>query len=497
MNILFAQEHFTGGGSERHIETLSKQLHEWGHSCVFCFGRGYAPETEPPFMRDGFPVYKDFFMPVGFQASFGQITQDIERLLAIIEEHEIDAISFHYGCCISFMIAAQLAQVPFFLTVHGDNALNVAETPIDTALLYQGLNSATTDVFLVSEAARAVVDRLTNKPAVMLRNPVCVDAKRRALSDGKSWAMVSMIREDTFPGMCSFFDWMPDLDIDRVYVYGSAPEGQNIWEEKLVSYVAEKGLSDRVIFKGYVFDWKNELPDECIGVVGAGRVVQEALVSGIPVIQLSISGYPCGLIDRSFYENAKNWNFSGRYLPSLQSAEELNDEISRLRSDAGNYLMVDAALRDFGVEGVANRFIETLSKASFRPYQGFLTYYSRILDIEDDWRAFSFDQGLDVFQSVFGCGSLISPSVLPLNRMASRVLMEIDGAQQRLNGRVDNVQALLADISARVDDSERRVESVSQRLEEIEGSKTYKFSLILYNLLDKVGVTKLARSGRR
>lgn len=347
-----------------------------GHSCVYCFDKFEPAETPCSAMQNAF-VYTGFQFGTDAEYTIREFCEDVERMRRIIREHRIDVVNCH-PLILPGMFAAVLENTPLVMTLHGFGSLSYASFPIDGILMYHGFQFAVSHVFAVSESLQNEFCRLSAAPCTVLRNPIPMHFSfKPTFSKPKEWVLASRFSKEYSAGILSVLEWLPNLDLDKLYIYGTGP-----CESELKK--AASGLRDKVEFCGFSTNWLSEAKD-CGGVIGMGRSALEAMAAGFPVLLMSSVSAPLGILDDKLYAERRTENFSGRNFIPIQSPQELNLQLRACCADPEPYCLRDKVVAEYSSKAVTEEFLSKITElrpACGREVHALAEFYSKLCDME-------------------------------------------------------------------------------------------------------------------
>lgn len=216
------------------------------------------------------------------------------RVLAMVKlAREIKAscfISFTRYPCVLSVIAGKIAGIPTIISERGDpyQYQHGFKNYVDFLIL----NSAAGCVFQ-TEYAKKVYGKRHIKTSEVIPNPVFkTDEKRWNKNAGKTIISVGRLdnTQKRYDVMIESFEQFHERHSDyELHIYGKGPD-----EDKIVSSVEEKGLTECVKFKGLT---KNPTPLLCAAQIflitsdfeGVPNALLEAMAVGMPVVSTDCS----------------------------------------------------------------------------------------------------------------------------------------------------------------------------------------------------------------
>lgn len=336
------------GGVEKYVIGLSAALRERGHDCIIVSSGGkLLPEAEAAGIRH---ISMDIHGRHGFPA--------IRKLARLIDREQVDVLNAHNWTAGSVgFLAARLARVPFFLTVHG------VREPLQRFFTYYWgpkviTVSAVSRDHLISAfhlpPSRVVTsfigvdtDRFSPRPpsASVIRELGLDPSARRILhvsrfSRGKAEVALRLIE-----GMPELGERVPGL---QLIVVGVGPLEDEV--RKRADEVSQRLGRRAVVFAG----GRSDIP-ECVSVadvvVGTATVALEAMAGGKPVVAAGKVGF-AGLVGPGNFDAANATCFGDHGATEPVTTSNLVEAITPVLEDAETARV----LGDFGRQTVLGSF---------------------------------------------------------------------------------------------------------------------------------------------
>ncbi len=340
MNILVISENFNIGGLETHINTYYKGLRN-KVNFIFAF---------PKYKENGYlenaKIYTGFNF--GYNSSIKEFCSDVHKLVDIIKEEKIDVVHVHpFYSVYPAIFAANLTNTKLVYTYHGYGSISFPAGINDMLLFMFALESRFNKVFCVSSNVIEYFDSIHNHNAMFLPNFIYEDDFQvHKVSKNKKWAIISRIDSDKYPSIIKFLDIVNNLDIDMIDIYGSGN-----MEDELKKYISKHKLTKKVFLKGFINNLNKSL-DDYTGIIGLGRVIQEALCMNYPAIFIGY-GKIAGVVDQKIYKEVKNINFVPATLDDIEISK-LQKQIEEINSGKlSKYQFRDEVISDFGVSNLS------------------------------------------------------------------------------------------------------------------------------------------------
>ena len=348
MNILVISDQFKKGGLETHIDTFWRMLRE-EHEMWFCFA-----DYEPSGLLNADRVLTGFHF--SFDATVGEVRQDVERLVALIREHHIDVLHVHpWFALYTAYFAAALTGIKLVYSYHAPSSVIYHGNLCDELLMEEILTGAVSHVFCVGEQGIRALSSIHCDNASLLPNPITLSAKQAEPDGSRTWALMSRLDEDKAPSVARLLSVLPELDIDAVDIYGDGACFSEIRD------LAKKS-SKPVRMMGFCSDVNERLLHGYRGVIGTDRCAMEALAAGLPVLLVGY-GNICGMIDEALYARASRLNFVAESFPEI-SIEQLNSQLREVCSAPERFCFRNRIAEDFDPKTLAERYLATLEQAS-------------------------------------------------------------------------------------------------------------------------------------
>ncbi len=372
MNILVANENFTGGGLETHIHSYYMELRE-EHRFIFAVGKFQSDlEFRKEDIREGFHF--------GWNSSVGEFCEDVDCLVRLIREEKIDVIHVHpFFSLFPAVVASQLTGVPIVCTYHGIASFSFSNRINDTILFQYFYSELFSRIFTVSNTGKKVLmERMHIPDAVFLPNSVDMSLyKRHQVVNNRKWALISRLDADNGKesAIKKLFDVLTSVEMDAVDIYGDGTR-----RKELEQYAAQRGLN-QVVFKGFKSDLYDRLNGHYNGVIGTDRVAVEGLTMGYPVLELGY-GHLCGVFDNELLEQAVECNFDANILPDC-GLEKLNRQLEKVYSDPSKFDFRARMVQSFDICNVAKAYVENLQGLPFFPHANVVEWFEALNRLSD------------------------------------------------------------------------------------------------------------------
>jgi len=294
MKILLLIRNFDFGGAENHVCDLANELHDLGHQIVVVSGKGRQQDR----LNSNIIHYAGTFsnLKVFFQTI---------RIIRIIHRHQIDIIHAHQRLpLLSGAIAARITGKPVVGTIH-----SMLKQDVKLKWLRKNL----TKIIVVSENSFKGTqnDPLLKSKSIFIPNGIVLTETPLAKSpsslkfcyvsrmNNRHTGLIGMLLEQIWPTVIEKY---PEAVLTIV--------GNGIGMTELLKIVQDEKYKcwvHSVRFSGYVENIASEIKNASL-VFGVGRVAQESLALGVPV--LSVKSNRMGpLITQSNFERLQYGNF--------------------------------------------------------------------------------------------------------------------------------------------------------------------------------------------
>ena len=449
MNILVLSDSFRMGGLENYIITLYQATRETEN---YFFGFG---EYDDVGILKSDHIYTGFHF--SFQATVGEMIEDVERLVEIIRKEKIDVIHVHpWYALFAAHFAANLAEVKLVYTFHGTGSLNFTGNLFDQLLAEEIFSTSVSAVFCVNKFGISAFSGIGCGNTFFLPNPV--DLKRYDIAEipgNKKWAFVSRIDRDKYPALEKLIRMLPDLDIEQLDVYGDGECMDRLRE-------AAGSVSARVELKGFEAEIGKAVGGKYDGVIGLGRVAIEAMAMGIPVLFAGL-GKVCGLITREDYPKAKQCNFM-TYEFREKSADEINQDIRDMYLDKDRYSFPEVVRGDYDVRNLADQYLRVLRNCDHKGGRWFVkSFYQELKKSEEC----AFFHNSDCTWEL--AGRFVRPYTLSMHvktdfLVNERILQMDQIRKNETEGQFDGIRREMAEFSRRLNRLDGEAEALKDSL---------------------------------
>lgn len=371
MNILVVSENYLEGGLEQHIMEFAQQGELHNDRTYFAFANCKNPLPE---------IIQDSLIGIlhcDRKESSSSIQHDVTVLVEAVRKYRIDIIQVHpFRTYLPSVIASQLTQTPLVFTMHSHISFTFPTSQNQTLLFQHFLSNAVSSIFTVNRSyVKTLASYFPDTDVNYLPNPVtpgsCSPSNNHLAGH---WSLVSRIDRDKIGGIKHFIDWLPELPIKCLDIFGNGACVQD-----LKTYIEDHDIPQEINWHGYSDNWI-EYASACEGVIGLDRVAVEAASSGLPVILLTYNSNPCGLLTMERYPECRSCNFNGNPLQQLDSVTALAREMNELLPGKEEFEQIrQQVLSDYSSERVYENYARVLRNSKFRPSPEYIDFYETII----------------------------------------------------------------------------------------------------------------------
>ena len=340
------------GGLQTHIRVLSRQLVKNGHKVIALTGGGSLVRdleregVEHQFLSFNFNVFrlnKLKINPQTLSPEFNLLNLmnlvflpfSLLRAVRISLTKKINIIHAHTTLCVLIgLITAKLLGIPFVVTLHHFQGLSLQLSFL--------LKKADRIIAVSQEIKEKIVKAGLNPHAVVvIPNMIDIDDHAKTAIDipklqQNSFKIVTVSRLDSMKTdvaqsliLCAerLVQEYPNMTI-QVVIVGDGTEFNKI--RNMADEVNQKLGSQSIILTGYRKDAIRIISMGDI-IVGAGRVVLEAMTVGKPIIVATSKIH--GILTKATLPQIAKYNFSGRNSSKQTNSENTYQFISKLIED--------------------------------------------------------------------------------------------------------------------------------------------------------------------
>lgn len=368
-NILFISDAFLGGGLEtRVIEQIKILKNHKIKPFLLC------REINEAYSKHFVAVSDALTLKSKHDAISAQdVIKDVDTICNFCLENKIDFIDCNpFWCALPAALAANRLQTPISFTLHGKISADfiskeylTAQTLYDTIFSY-----GFTQIFAVAEYLEDLYPYIPN--AKIIRNGLPINhLESQSFKNSKKVAIASRLDE---PKTQIIIDFLPMVykskAIEQIDIYG---DGDHL--SQLQDYIAEHHMTDKVNLCGWSKNFSKELNQkQYMLVFGMGRVVLEAIKSGVPVGILGYSGF-VGLVNRD-----NLLHFSRSNLTSWEEPHtDLSRELKRLFRKPNNYFFKSGQLSIFNVEKIWQEYYTIINQLEYQDSSIIKKIYDELL----------------------------------------------------------------------------------------------------------------------
>ncbi len=353
MNILIVSENLLYGGLETRMQDFSSYCTARGHSVWFAVNN-----FDEEFNRNLGVQKVTHGIGMAFYSSANQMCRVVDKLCAIIREHNIDLVEAHpFNSILPAVLAANAMRKPVVITIHG--AANVLESYKDpyyhTLIYHLCLQNADLVVATSSDLSNLLHIYTANTSIV----PNGVDTNRfkpATVSEKGPWAIVSRFDRAKTPGIMDAIEKLARASVHEIHLFGDFTQEAERNKRQIVSFCLRHKV--HIVFKGHVNNLHEVLREGYSGVVAMGRALLEAVSLNIPAILVGYLG-TIGLVDYELFEAAKSANFSARGL-SVCTQEQFNNAMQQLAKTPDRYRIRDRVLSEIDSTQIWARYVSSL-----------------------------------------------------------------------------------------------------------------------------------------
>lgn len=450
MNILHVTEGFTSGGLEQSIDSFSKEMLVRNHKIYLAAGaytHGASSSIDPK------NIYESFNFSKRTDITIGEYIADVNRLCQIIKCKNIDLIIIHpFYSLYPAICAAKLLSIPAVYMVHGIASLSFPGSAPENALFRICIDLSIDHVFTVNEYVTKSISK-SQTPISTLNNPVTAKSISRPVQN-KHWAIASRLDDDKIEGIIAILEWVPQLDIEHIDIYGDGNRASMLQER-----VRQLGLEGVIDFHPYNRDWLNEVSRNCMGVIAFGRTAIEALAVNLPVLLINARESPCGLVNDQLFCLSLSSNFSSLITPRLKTPEELQSQLSDLYQNPEKYNFGNRVRNLYSAQRICDEFTKQTSNLTVRTLYGWPDFF-RMLDKLPDQNASLFNSEI-LPQILENCFSAYTADPSSKN---SLILASQEFNLQYTFKRIDSLEERALAAEARVQSLEERALAAENQL---------------------------------
>ncbi|MDD2409547.1 MAG: glycosyltransferase [Bacilli bacterium] len=366
MNILIISENFLKGGLETYLYTMYNELKN-KNNIYFCFGK-----FDTGLNIDKKSIITDFkFSP---NSSISEFINDVNKLIEIIHDKKIDLIIANpFYSLFPTVFAANITNTKIVYLYHGMGSLNFPDGYIDSILFRYSFETTVKKVFCVTKQGIEAFKRIGYNESIFLPNPIDGKLyKKNTVKLNKKWVLISRLDNDKLSDIINFLNILPNLDIDKVDIFGEGTE-----KDYINDYIDENKLKSKVELKGYSAQINEDIENKYTGVIGIGRVVIEGLAMNYPVFLIGYNKI-VGVINQNIYEKLHHYNFVPNYCDSLE-LKEIQKQIKDInKGDMSEYQFRTKIISDFGIKNFVKKFKEETINIEFYNKQNIVNLFYEI-----------------------------------------------------------------------------------------------------------------------
>lgn len=326
-NILFVSDSFLGGGLETRIIEQIKTLKK-NRIKPFLLCHQLNPLYSKHFIASSDAL---LMHTPNNNISAEIVLKDVDTICNFCIKNDIDFIDCNpFWCLLPTVLASQKLNIPCSFTLHGVTSGNfIAKEFLSAQILYNlALSYGFDQIFAVAEYLLNLYPQLTNTS--IIRNGFNInDLRQKKFKNTQKAAIASRLDE---PKSQIIIDFLPKLykcnAIKQIDIFGNGdcPIVKN--------FIIDNHLEDKVHIQGWTENLSESVyKGDYMIIFGMGRVILDAIKSGIPAGVLGYGGF-AGLVSRS-----RLIEFSKNNLTSWQESNTtLTYELNQLFKKPSNYL---------------------------------------------------------------------------------------------------------------------------------------------------------------
>ena len=331
-----------------------------------------------------------------------EVLNDVDAICRFCLKNKIDYIDCHpFWCALPASLAANQLGIPISFTLHGEISANfISNKHLAAQALYDTVFSYGFDqIFAVAEYLTELYSYLPNIKIV--RNGLPINRlESQSFKNTKKVAIASRLDE---PKTKLIIDFLPTIydskAVEQVDIYGDGDHA-----EELKTFIAKNNMSNKINLCGWTKDFAQTIASkDYMLVLGMGRVVLEAMKSGVPVGILGYGGF-AGFVNRN-----NLLDFSKNNLTSWQeSTRSFSTELKHLFKNPSNYFFKSSQLSIFNIESIWQQYYDFIKNIKHVENQNISTLYEW-LSIHPNSNVFN-DQEL-----LLTCVRTLSDSLHPIS----------------------------------------------------------------------------------
>ena len=355
-NILFISDAFLGGGLETRIIEQIKTLKN--HKIKpFLLCRELNPIYTPSFAATSDTLT---LKPSSEILSVKSVLEDVETICNFCMQNKIDYIDCQpFWCALPSALAAEKLHIPISFTLHGEISANfIAKEHLAAQALYDTVFSyGFSQIFAVAEYLTRLYSYLPN--IEIIRNGLPINhLTSKPFKNTKQVAIASRLDK---PKTKLIIDFLPTLysskAISQIDIYGDGS-----CAHELQSYVANHHMTDKVNLCGWAKDFAKIINEnQYMLVFGMGRVILEAMKSGVPAGVLGYGGF-AGLVNHNNLLDFSKDNLTSWQTPPV----DLSTELKKFFKNPRNYYFKSSQLSIFNIEIIWQKYYDIVSHLTYQ-----------------------------------------------------------------------------------------------------------------------------------
>ncbi len=441
-NVLVISEQFTHGGLETHI---LNQVAGIGDKVNFVFAFGKYETNDELKNNTVYDIgsFADNYKVADFH-------RQVNRLLEIVDKEKIDVIHAHpFLSLLPAMFVSVLSGKPMIYTLHGGPSLS-AYSDMFTYNFLQRFFFSYLDPRIVSvrkefEDVQASygIKNYNYVPNSLIPN----NYKNLDRASNNKWALLTRLDDESRTAITEILNKIDDIGIEHIDIYGSG------WaEDEINSLIVDKGLSGRVRLCG----WSNGVvgaltSDKYEGVIGHGQVALDGLAAGYPVLLLSY-GRVSGLIDKTLYDEIKEYNFINIYHKSIVG-DELTVQFNKYHENPSQFILSEDVTKDFNNGDIQKQYLKVIEAATHKYSTQIADMWERISDLISEGSLVASEKLLESW----AIEELVGESALRYGFVVQRDLLN----EIHRNRRYRKLESIISVLNQKIADQEQEIQSLT------------------------------------
>lgn len=464
-SLLIVTENFDVGGLETHIRGEIIALTKAGWQVHLATGSRFSNMLVP---SEIISVTNNLHL--GSEATLADFTATVEALRHLIREHAIDYVHAHpFISLLPSLIAAEMEQVPFTITLHGPASLNHQEPLYDfflTSVLLPQVSLVTT---VSDEVTKLITPYVSPANIFTLPNGVPINNALPVAHTDLRWLVVSRLDTLKIIGILDFIKKAKAAGIQGVLLIGDGPARSDLQQ-----HLIKDELEDFVEFYGNCSDIYAQM-QTVAGIAGMGRVVLEGVANRKPVCLIGYDGVK-GFVNPELLTLAAHANFSGRNLNNIDQ-NAFNDQFANL-SDTTTDTLHAIVCDQYSETYLWTQWIKKLETINPQPPTLLGDCYRNLL-IDKTSSTLPFLQSHHLFREIeklvnsplYFDPALVSSFLHCRVKFMDTKLTERDEQITALNDRLSDQNNQITSLNDLLSNRDKQIVSLSKTITEIESAK--------------------------